>query len=73
MNKNLQTGRLISSTDDRRCEDVKVSSRDREQGRGGRVVAEIALAVVAERVLCGDMTLELKAEGQGHRRKQKKL
>lgn len=59
MKKNVQTSKMISSTDDRDYEEVKVRSQHKGF-RGGWVVAEIALATVTEMVLCEDTMLKAK-------------
>lgn len=50
---------MISSTDDRDYEEFQVRSQHKGF-RGGWVVAEMALAMVTEMVLCEDTELEAK-------------
>lgn len=57
--KNVQTSKMISSTDDRDYEEVKVRSQHKGF-RGGWVVAEIALAIVTETIFCEDTMLKAK-------------
>ena len=64
MKKNVQTSKMISSTDDRDYEEVKVRSQHKGF-RGEWVVAEIALAMVTEMVFCEDTMLKAKLSKKG--------
>lgn len=57
--KNLHTRKMISSADDRDYEEFQARSQHKVS-RGGWAVAEMALAMVTEMVLCEDTVLKAK-------------